>query len=120
MDIHEYQAKELLARFGVPVPRGAWPTARTGRLPPPRSAAGTGRSRRRSIPAAAARPAASSCAAPTDVAAAAKALLGSALVTHQTGPRGKVVYRLYIEPAEPSSASSTSASCSTGRSNASV
>jgi malate-CoA ligase subunit beta len=22
MDIHEYQAKEILARFGVPVPRG--------------------------------------------------------------------------------------------------
>jgi hypothetical protein len=27
MDIHEYQAKEILARFGVPVPaRRAWPT----------------------------------------------------------------------------------------------
>jgi malate-CoA ligase subunit beta len=23
MDIHEYQAKELLASFGVPVPRGS-------------------------------------------------------------------------------------------------
>jgi hypothetical protein len=23
MDIHEYQAKELLARFGVPIPPGA-------------------------------------------------------------------------------------------------
>ena len=22
MDIHEYQAKEILARFGVPIPRG--------------------------------------------------------------------------------------------------
>lgn len=22
MDIHEYQAKEILSRFGVPVPRG--------------------------------------------------------------------------------------------------
>ena len=22
MDIHEYQAKELLAKFGVPIPRG--------------------------------------------------------------------------------------------------
>jgi malate-CoA ligase subunit beta len=27
MDIHEYQAKEILARFGVPVPRGGLPTA---------------------------------------------------------------------------------------------
>ena len=23
MDVHEYQAKELLARYGVPIPRGA-------------------------------------------------------------------------------------------------
>ena len=23
MDIHEYQAKEILAKFGVPVPKGA-------------------------------------------------------------------------------------------------
>ena len=23
MDVHEYQAKELLAQFGVPVPKGA-------------------------------------------------------------------------------------------------
>ena len=23
MDIHEYQAKEILAKFGVPIPKGA-------------------------------------------------------------------------------------------------
>jgi malate-CoA ligase subunit beta len=36
-----------------------------------------------------------------DVAAAAKALLGTTLVTHQTGPAGKVVHRVYVEAAEP-------------------
>ena len=53
------------------------------------------------MPAAAARPAASSSAAPTEVAAAAKGMLGSTLVTNQTGPAGKVVHRLYVEKAEP-------------------
>jgi succinyl-CoA synthetase beta subunit len=34
-----------------------------------------------------------------EVEAAADALLGKRLVTEQSGPRGKVVYRLYVEPA---------------------
>ncbi len=33
--------------------------------------------------------------------AAAKALLGKKLVTHQTGPEGRVVHRLYVEQAVP-------------------
>ena len=58
VDIHEYQAKEILARFGVPVPRGglayspeqASYRARSSAEPP-------GWSRRRCTPAGAARPA---------------------------------------------------------------
>ena len=36
MDIHEYQAKEILANFGVGVPPGALavPTCRAGSHPP--------------------------------------------------------------------------------------
>ena len=37
----------------------------------------------------------------TALAAAAKGMLGAALVTNQTGPAGKVVHRLYVEKAEP-------------------
>ena len=37
MDIHEYQAKELLAKFGVPVPRGGHePGPSTDRIELPR------------------------------------------------------------------------------------
>ena len=43
MDIHEYQAKEILSRFGVPVPKGALATA-PNRLPtvPAKLAASSG------------------------------------------------------------------------------
>ena len=50
------------------------------------------------MPAGAARPAASrSCKSIDDVRKEAERLLGSTLVTHQTGPQGKQVNRLYIE-----------------------
>jgi len=41
------------------------------------------------------------CRTYNEVTAAAKALLGSTLVTNQTGPQGKQVHRLYIEKATP-------------------
>ena len=104
VDIHEYQAKELLAGFGVAIP--AWRRRvqpRAGGLPrlgDRRRHAG--RSRRRSTPAPGARRAASSSApAKTRSRQAAKALLGKRLVTHQTGPEGRVVHRLYVEAAVP-------------------
>ena len=43
MDIHEYQAKELLSGFGVPIQRGAVAYSPTRpSTAPPNSAAGTG------------------------------------------------------------------------------
>lgn len=103
MDIHEYQAKELLAGFGVPVPRGSvaysadqavyaateiggWHWAVKAQI----HAGGRGKAGGVKL-----------CRTYQDVAAAAKALLGATLVTHQTGPAGKVVHRLYVEAAEP-------------------
>ena len=79
----------------------ASPTAPSRRpIAPARSAAANGSSRRRSIPVRAARPAASSSArATTRSSDAAEAMLGKKLVTHQTGPRGKLVSRLYVEEA---------------------
>ena len=41
------------------------------------------------------------CSTEDEVRQAAKALLGKRLVTHQTGPEGRVVHRLYVEAAVP-------------------
>ena len=35
VEIHEYQAKEILTDFGVPIPRGDWRTARNRRCTVP-------------------------------------------------------------------------------------
>ena len=103
MNIHEYQAKELLARHGVPVPAGA--VAYTAaeavetakRLGGPNGAqfwavkaqihAG-GRGKAGGVKIARSE---------DEVAAAARALIGMALVTHQTGPEGRVVKRVFVE-----------------------
>ena len=102
MDIHEYQAKELLAEFGVPVPRG-------GLAYSPEQAA----YRRHELGGekvvvkaqihSGARGKAGGivlCETDTEVAEAAERLLGRNLVTQQTGPRGRIVQRLYIEAAQ--------------------
>jgi succinyl-CoA synthetase beta subunit len=99
MNIHEYQAKALLREFDVPVPRGFPAFSVDDALKAAQSlaapvlvvkaqihAGGRGKAGGvkvvRSI---------------EDVSREAKRLLGSVLVTHQTGPHGKEVNRLYIE-----------------------
>jgi len=99
MNIHEYQAKAVLREFGVPVPRGvaaftveeAVAAARDLASPvlvvkAQIHAGGRGKAGGvklvRSV---------------EDVRKEATRLLGSTLVTHQTGPHGKQVNRLYIE-----------------------
>jgi malate-CoA ligase subunit beta len=103
MDIHEYQAKALLAGFGVSVPQGGvayspeqavfvateiggWHWAVKAQI----HAGGRGKSGGVKL-----------CRTYQEIAAAAKAMLGTTLVTHQTGPAGKVVHRVYVEKAEP-------------------
>jgi malate-CoA ligase subunit beta len=104
MDIHEYQAKELLAEVrcaGAARQLAYSPEQAVYRANETRRLA-LGRSRRRCIPARAARRVASSCAAPTTTSRRPHdALLGKRLVTHQTGPEGKPVQRVYVEVAEP-------------------
>ena len=100
MNIHEYQAKAVLREFGVPVPRGIPALQRR------RSGKGRQRSRRAGLGGESADP----CRRPRQgrrrqgrqigrrrEASEATRLLGSTLVTHQTGPHGKQVHRLYIE-----------------------
>ena len=101
MDIHEYQAKELLAKFGVPIPRGALaysPEQATYRA----TEIGGNKWVVKAQIHSGARGKAGGikvCSDDTEIQRAAEELLGRMLVTHQTGPAGKLVSRLYIEEA---------------------
>ncbi|MEQ8610786.1 ADP-forming succinate--CoA ligase subunit beta [Parvibaculum sp.] len=99
MNIHEYQAKAVLAKYGVPVPRGhaaftpEEAVAKANELGGPVwvvkaqiHAGGRGKAGGVKV-----------VKSVEDVEKEAKRLLGSTLVTHQTGPDGKEVNRLYIE-----------------------
>ena len=103
MDIHEYQAKELLAGFDVPVPRGGLaysPEQATYRA----TEIGGQRWAVKAQIHSGARGKAGGiilCDSEKDVWDAANQLLGRKLATHQTGPQGKGVYRLYVEEAVP-------------------
>lgn len=99
MDIHEYQAKELLSRYSVHIPRG-------GLAYSPEQAAyraseiGGGKWVVKAQIHSGARGKAGGirvCASDTEVSEAAEAMLGRKLATKQTGPKGKLVSRLYIE-----------------------
>ncbi|MBV9570511.1 MAG: ADP-forming succinate--CoA ligase subunit beta [Alphaproteobacteria bacterium] len=99
MNIHEYQAKEILRAFGVPVPRGiaafsvedavraadklggvAWVVK--AQIHAGGRGKGGGVKVVKSI---------------ENVGTEAERMLGMTLVTHQTGPHGRLVRRLYIE-----------------------
>jgi len=99
MKIHEYQAKAILARHGVPVPRGevVFNPADAGdaakRLGTPVvvvkaqiHAGGRGKGGGVKI-----------AKSPEEAEALARAMLGMTLVTHQTGPEGRIVSRVLIE-----------------------
>src|SRR5678815_4168607 len=108
MNIHEYQAKELLAKYGVPVPAGFAAMSvdeaveAAGKLPGPLwvvkaqiHAGGRGKGKFRELGESAkggVRLAHSS----DEVREHAAEMLGKTLVTVQTGPQGKQVNRLYI------------------------
>jgi succinyl-CoA synthetase beta subunit len=99
MKIHEYQAKEIFRRFGVPTPRGEMVTT------PDQARAvaenlGTkivvvkaqihagGRGKAGGVKLAK---------SPAEVADLAKSMMGMKLVTPQTGPAGRIVQRLLVE-----------------------
>jgi len=99
MNIHEYQAKAVLREFGVPVPRGIAAfnvedaekaaTELGGPVWVVKAqihAGGRGKAGGVKVVKSVA-----------DVKREAERLLGATLVTHQTGPHGKEVRRLYIE-----------------------
>src|SRR5258707_8321663 len=98
MKIHEYQGKAVLARYGVPVPKGrvaytadeavevakelGFPVVVKAQIHAGGRGKGGGVKLARN---------------PEECASLAKAMLGMTLKTHQTGPEGRVVRRLLIE-----------------------
>ncbi|MGB6535886.1 MAG: ADP-forming succinate--CoA ligase subunit beta [Xanthobacteraceae bacterium] len=99
MNIHEYQAKAVLREFGVPVPRGIPAFSVDEAAQAARELGGPvwvvkaqihagGRGKAGGVKV---------VKSADEVKREAARLLGSTLVTHQTGPHGKEVRRLYIE-----------------------
>tara|TARA_B100000029_G_scaffold434518_1_gene447988 strand:- start:44 stop:1216 length:1173 start_codon:yes stop_codon:yes gene_type:complete len=103
MDIHEYQAKALLSEYGVPIATGGLaysPEQATYRA---KEIGGDKWVVKAQIHSGARGKAGGIkvCEDENEVWGAADDLLGRRLVTNQTGPGGKGVYRLYIEPVVP-------------------
>jgi succinyl-CoA synthetase beta subunit len=108
MNIHEYQAKALLQKFGVAVPRGGVAftpeevekiaTDLGGSVVVVKSqihAGGRGAGKFKDDPNG--KGGVRVVKSPADAKAAAVAMLGKTLITKQTGPKGKEVKRVYVE-----------------------
>src|SRR5258706_13581218 len=102
MKIHEYQGKAILAQYNVPVPRGevaftieeaeAAAVKLGGSVVVKAQIHAGGRGKGGGVKVAKDR---------EDAVAKARQILGMTLVTHQTGPEGRVVQRLLIEETLP-------------------
>ncbi|MFL6937003.1 MAG: ADP-forming succinate--CoA ligase subunit beta [Xanthobacteraceae bacterium] len=99
MNVHEYQAKTVLGGFGVPVPRGIAAFSVDEAVKAAQDLGGPvyvvkaqihagGRGKAGGIKV---------VKSIDEVRQAAERMLGATLVTHQTGPHGKIVHRLYVE-----------------------
>lgn len=99
MDIHEYQAKAVLAGYGVPVPRGGLAYSPEQAAYRARDIGGSrwvvkaqvhtgGRGKVGGV---------KLCNTEDEVLEAADEMFGKRLVTTQTGPDGKIIYRVYVE-----------------------
>src|SRR5471032_3335299 len=99
MKIHEYQAKAILARHGVPVPRGEVATTASEAGEIAKRLGGSvvvvkaqihagGRGKGGGVKLAK---------SPAEAETLARAMIGMTLITHQTGPEGRVVARVLVE-----------------------
>jgi succinyl-CoA synthetase beta subunit len=99
MNIHEYQAKQIFAKYGVPTPRGIIANTPEQAMTNAQELGGDiwvvkaqihagGRGLGGGVKLAK---------SPAEVKELAKEILGMNLVTHQTGPEGKLVQKVYIE-----------------------
>jgi malate-CoA ligase subunit beta len=103
MDVHEYQAKQLLSSFGVPIPRGSVAYSAEQAVFVATELGGWHWAVKAQIHSGARGKAGGVklCRTYHEVSAAAEAMLGKRLVTNQTGPAGKLCQRVYVEVAEP-------------------
>ncbi|MEX0900992.1 MAG: ADP-forming succinate--CoA ligase subunit beta [Gammaproteobacteria bacterium] len=101
MNLHEYQAKQLFAEYGITVPEGQPAKSPDDAVAAARSIGGTrwvvkaqvhagGRGKGGGV---------KLCKDLDEVSAATRAMLGTRLVTHQTGPEGLPVHLVYVEAA---------------------
>ena len=99
MDIHEYQAKEILEGYGVKIAEGGLAYSPEDAVQRAREIGGSVWAVKAQIHSGARGKAGGVkiCFTHEEVAAAADSMLGKRLVTHQTGPEGKLCSRLYIE-----------------------
>ena len=98
MKLHEYQAKQLLAAYGVPVPENYVASSGTEAAEAVERLGGTGvvkaqvhaggRGKAGGVKVAA---------SPAEAAQIADSLIGSTLVTFQTGPQGVPVHQVLVE-----------------------
>jgi succinyl-CoA synthetase beta subunit len=98
MNIHEYQAKKLIGGFGVPVPKGQVATEAVAVEAAARElgspcvvkaqihAGGRGKGGGVKV-----------CKSPAEARNFAASILGRPLVTHQTGPQGRIVRQVLVE-----------------------
>ena len=99
MNIHEYQAKEILAEYGVKIAEGGLAFSTEEAVQRAREIDGDTWVVKAQIHSGARGKAGGIkiCKSHKEVEAAAEALLGKKIVTHQSGPAGKVCSRLYVE-----------------------
>ena len=99
MNIHEYQAKEILAKFGVSIPKGGIAYSPENAKDRATELGGDLWVVKAQIHSGARGKAGGIivCKNEQEVSEAANKLLGKTLVTHQTGPEGKTVQRVYVE-----------------------
>jgi succinyl-CoA synthetase beta subunit len=99
MNLHEYQSKALFAEYAIPIPKGQMADSPEGAMAAARGLGGSlwvvkaqvhagGRGKAGGVKVAKDLEA---------VGAAAKAMLGTTLITHQTGPQGLPVRQVYVE-----------------------
>jgi succinyl-CoA synthetase beta subunit len=99
MNLHEYQSKELFAQYAIPVPKGQIADSAEGAVAAAKALGGSvwvvkaqvhagGRGKAGGVKV---------VKDLNEVRSAAQAMLGTRLVTHQTGPEGLPVHQVYVE-----------------------
>lgn len=101
MNIHEYQAKKILAQYGVPVPRGGVAHSATGAIYQANELGGDKWILKAQVHSGARGKAGGVklCESPKEISQFCDQFLGNNLVTNQTGPEGKMVSSIYVEEA---------------------